>query len=85
MEVEVKEVKPVDPPKQYVLTFDQVELDIVVAALGRCGGYDGPKGYRVVLNAMYGELHPHALKRNVMSSYGMAFDGFDDRVAYPND
>lgn len=54
MKVEVKEVKPVvEPPKEYILTLDQNEMDLLVCVFGRIGGYDGPGGWREIINKIY--------------------------------
>jgi hypothetical protein len=60
MKIEVREIKPVEPPKEYVLTFDQNELDVVVACLGKTGGYDGEQGWRPILNKIYEAVYRHA-------------------------
>jgi hypothetical protein len=67
MRVEVREVKPVEPPKEFVLTLNQDELDVIVAVLGKTGGYDGPKGWRSLMNTIWNELHRHATKRVIYS------------------
>ena len=82
MKLEIKEIKPIAPPKEYIVTLDQVEFDVIVALVGRACGYDGPRGYREVASNIYNSLKPHQLKKDIVASYGMHFDGFGDRVAY---
>ena len=63
MKLEVKEIKPVDPPKEYVLTLNQNELDLVAVVIGKTGGYDGPKGWRNLSDGIWYKIYPHATKR----------------------
>jgi hypothetical protein len=74
MKLEVVEVKPVDPPKEYVLTLNQNELDLITVCLGGVRGYDGPSGWRELLNKIYPELHQktkikHGILRDVDSQF----------------
>lgn len=56
MKLEVVELKPVAPPKEYALTLSQSELDVIVAAIGGIGGYDGNNGWKSIINQLYREL-----------------------------
>lgn len=87
MKIEVKEVKPVEPPKEYVITLDQVELDLVTTLLENIGGYDDPYGYRHTLNLIYENLSVYK-KNNIRlnpyngRSHWYTVDKFGNRVAY---
>lgn len=63
MKIEVKRIEPVNPPKEYVLTLNQNELDLISACLGKTGGYDGPKGWRMLLDSLWDKIYPHTTKR----------------------
>jgi hypothetical protein len=67
MKIEVIELKPVDPPKEYLLTLSQDELDVVVACLGKTGGYDGPKGWRRLMDGVWSQMHRYATERAIYS------------------
>jgi hypothetical protein len=74
MKLEVVEVKPVDPPKEYILTLNQNELDLITVCLSRVRGWDGPSGWRELLNKIYHELHKktkieHGILRDVDSQF----------------
>lgn len=60
MHIEIIEVKPVPPPKEYILRLNQNELDLLAALMGKTGGYDGPNGWRELLNRMYVDIKPKA-------------------------
>lgn len=85
MKIEVKEIKPVDPPKEYILTLNQNELDLLVALMGKQGGYDGPQGWRELMNKLHEGLQKYATKRpfpsRIFDSGGLFPDA--DRVV-PN-
>lgn len=57
--VEVIEIKPVDPPKGYLLRINQEELDFLICILGGIGGYDSSDGWRSLVDNLYGELYIH--------------------------
>ena len=81
MKVEVKEIKPVDPPKEYILTLNQNELDLIVAVLGRANGYDGRLGWRELLNHIYIQLYPKAkIKSGILNATDSRFPSDRDRV-----
>jgi len=84
MQVEVKEVKPVEPPKRYVLTLNQAELDILIGLMGKQGGFDGPDGYRNIMDKMYFSLYKYQQVRDIFSGlHGMIPS--EKRVAVGND
>jgi hypothetical protein len=60
MQIEVRKIKPVDPPKEYVLTINQNELEVLRAILGQTSGYDGDTGWRSIVDQLYVGLKLHA-------------------------
>jgi hypothetical protein len=60
MQFEVKEIKPIAPPKEYVLTLDQNELDYLAHLIGSTGGWDGEGGWRQIGNGMGSKLYEHS-------------------------
>lgn len=64
MQIEVIEIKPVDPPKEYILRIDQNELDLIAAVIGSIGDYDGPKGWREVGDNIYRALESHMTSKH---------------------
>jgi hypothetical protein len=70
MKLEVREIKPVEPPKEYVLTLDQNELEVLYAVLNKTGGYDNDLGWRPIVNRLHSGLRRHA-KIETYSILGM--------------
>lgn len=60
MQIEVIEVKPVPPPKEYILRLNQNELDLIAMLVGRTGGFDGEGGWKCVLDRIWKEIFPHS-------------------------
>lgn len=65
MQIEVIKVKPVPPPKEYILRLNQNELDVLAAIMGKTGGYDGPHGWRELMNKMYSNIKNNATDRSL--------------------
>jgi len=70
MKLEVKEIKPVAPPKEYILTLNQNELDLIHLILSRTGRYDGSEGWRNCVDEIYTKTMNYATIRNS----GFVFD-----------
>jgi len=66
MKIQVISEPVVVPPKTYTLTLNQPEMDVLYAVLGCIGGYDGPQGYREVLNHMYNGIKRHAFVKDIL-------------------
>jgi hypothetical protein len=70
MKVEVKEIKPVEPPKEYVLTLNQNEMDLLVRVFGRIGGA-GP--WKPIVFHIYEKTHTYGrvcMEQSMLDAHG---------------
>ncbi len=66
MKLEVNAPVVVIPPKTYTLTLNQPEIDVLSVVLRSIGGYDGPQGYREVMNRMESGIRPYAVDKGIL-------------------
>ena len=58
--VEVIEIKPVDPPKEYLIRVSQDEMNLLAALLGSISGYDGVGGWKELSGQLYSNFVYHS-------------------------
>ena len=58
--VEVIEIKPVDPPKEYLIKVSQDEMNFLSTLVGSVWGYDEPGGWKELLSKLYEDLYKHS-------------------------
>jgi hypothetical protein len=67
-----------------VLTLNQAELDILVGLMGKQAGFDGPDGYRPIMDKMYKILYKNRLVKDIFSDVNGVFLP-EKRIAVGND